>query len=155
MQRDRVALVTGANQGVGLQVAKELVANGLTVLVGSRNLERGEAAAKEIGPGAIALQIDVTDLASIAAAAERIREEFGRLDLLVNNAGISNTRKGNSSLEEYAERSKASNASLWTKYARSGRPMCSVSSLSIRRCCRSFASRRMAASSMYRAESAR
>jgi NAD(P)-dependent dehydrogenase (short-subunit alcohol dehydrogenase family) len=109
---DRIALVTGANQGVGLQVAKELVAKGLTVLVGSRNFERGDAAAKEIGPGAIALQIDVTDQASITAAAERIHDEFGRLDLLVNNAGISNTRKGNLSLEEYAELSKASNASL-------------------------------------------
>ncbi len=63
------------------------------MLVGSRNFERGEAAAKEIGPGAIALQLDVTDQASIAAAAERIRKEFGRLDLLVNNAAISNTRK--------------------------------------------------------------
>ena len=61
MHDKRVALVTGANQGVGLQVAKELVAHGLTVLVGSRNFERGEAAAKEIGPGAIALQLDVTD----------------------------------------------------------------------------------------------
>ena len=109
---DRIALITGANQGVGLQVAKELVAKGLTVLVGSRNFERGDAAAKEIGPGAIALQIDVTDQASITAAAERIREEFGRLDLLVNNAGISNTGKGSLSLEEYAELSKASNASL-------------------------------------------
>jgi NAD(P)-dependent dehydrogenase (short-subunit alcohol dehydrogenase family) len=109
---DRIALVTGANQGVGLQVAKELVAHGLTVLVGSRNFERGQAAAGEIGPGAIALQIDVTDQASITAAAERIRKEFGRLDLLVNNAGISNTRRGSVSIEEYAERSKASNASL-------------------------------------------
>src|SRR5580693_6014321 len=63
MQSKRVALITGANQGVGLQVAKELVANGLTVLVGSRNFERGEAAAKEIGPGAVALQIDATALA--------------------------------------------------------------------------------------------
>jgi len=53
MRDQRVALVTGANQGVGLQVAKELVANGLTVLVASRNVVRGEAAAKEIGPGAI------------------------------------------------------------------------------------------------------
>ena len=112
MPDKRIALVTGANQGVGLQVAKELVANGLTVLVGSRNLERGEVAAKEIGPGAIAIQIDVTDIASINAAAERIRQEFGRLDLLVNNAGISNTSKGDSSLEEYAERSRASTVSL-------------------------------------------
>jgi NAD(P)-dependent dehydrogenase (short-subunit alcohol dehydrogenase family) len=112
MHDKRVALVTGANQGVGFQVAKELVANGVTVLVGSRDLARGEAAAKEIGPGAIALQLDVTDLASIAAAAERIRKEFGRLDLLVNNAAISNTRKGDLSLQEYAQITLASNASL-------------------------------------------
>jgi NAD(P)-dependent dehydrogenase (short-subunit alcohol dehydrogenase family) len=110
--KKRIALVTGANQGVGLQVAKELVANGLIVLVGSRNIERGEAAVKEIGPGAIALQLDVTDRASIAAAADRIRNEFGRLDLLVNNAAISNTRKGDLSLEEYGKISRASNASL-------------------------------------------
>jgi NAD(P)-dependent dehydrogenase (short-subunit alcohol dehydrogenase family) len=108
----RIALVTGANQGVGRQVAKELVANGLTVLVGSRNFERGEAAAKEIGPGAIALQLDVTDRASVAAAAARIRSEFGRLDVLVNNAAISNTEKGNLSLREYAKLTLASNVSL-------------------------------------------
>ena len=98
MQDKRIALVTGANQGVGHQVAKELVANGLTVLVGSRNFERGEAAATEIGSSAIPLQLDVTDLVSIATASERIRKERGRLDLLVNNAVISNTRKGSLSL---------------------------------------------------------
>src|ERR1700722_12792384 len=112
MHDKRVALVTGANQGVGLQVAKQLVAHGITVLVGSRDLSRGKAAAHEIGPGATALQLDVTDQASIAAAAERIRNEFGRIDLLVNNAAISNTRKGNLSLEEYKKISLASNASL-------------------------------------------
>jgi NAD(P)-dependent dehydrogenase (short-subunit alcohol dehydrogenase family) len=89
MQDKRIALVTGANQGVGRQVAKELVANGLTVLLGSRNFERGEAAATEIGSSAIPLQLDVTDRVSIATAAERIRKQFGRLDLLVNNAAIS------------------------------------------------------------------
>ncbi len=114
MQDSRIALVTGANQGVGLQVTKELVAKGHTVLLGSRSLARGETAAKEIGPGAIALQLDVTDRASIAAAAERIRAEFGRLNLLVNNAAISNTRKQqlSLSLQDYANISLASNASL-------------------------------------------
>jgi NAD(P)-dependent dehydrogenase (short-subunit alcohol dehydrogenase family) len=84
-----VALVTGANKGIGLQIAKDLAARGLTVLVGSRNLERGEAAARSVGADARALQLDVTNQASIAAAAERIRNELGRLDVLVNNAGIS------------------------------------------------------------------
>ena len=66
MQDKPVALITGANQGIGLQIAKDLVAHGFTVLVGSRNLERGEAAAKEVGPD--------TDQASITASAERIRK---------------------------------------------------------------------------------
>lgn len=110
----RIALVTGANQGVGFQVAKELAENGVIVLVGSRNLERGESAAKEIGKGAIALQLDVTDRTSIAGAAEFIGKEFGRLDLLVNNAAISNTRKQalGLSLVDYKNISLASNVSL-------------------------------------------
>lgn len=96
MTDTRVALVTGANQGIGLQIAKELAAHGLTVLVGSRDLERGEEAARSIGAGAHAIQIDVTDQASIAAAAERIRSEFGRLDVLMNNAGISRAKPNQS-----------------------------------------------------------
>ena len=112
MQDKSVALVTGANQGIGLQIAKDLVAHGFTVLVGSRNLERGEAAAEDIGPDAHALRLDVTDPASIAAAAERIRKEPGRLDLLVNNAGISKTTERSMGSPEYAASSQASNASL-------------------------------------------
>jgi NAD(P)-dependent dehydrogenase (short-subunit alcohol dehydrogenase family) len=88
MSEDRVALITGANKGIGLQIAKDLAAHGLTVLIGSRNLENGRAAAKTIGDKAHAVQLDVTDEASISAAANRIRSEFGRLDVLVNNAGI-------------------------------------------------------------------
>ena len=113
MQNKSVALVTGANQGIGLQIAKDLVAHGFTVLVGSRNLQRGEAAAKEVGPDARALQLDVTDQASITAAAECIRDDFGRLDVLVNNAAISNTSKQpDMSVQEYAKLTRPSNVSL-------------------------------------------
>jgi NAD(P)-dependent dehydrogenase (short-subunit alcohol dehydrogenase family) len=93
MQDKPVALVTGANQGIGFQIAKDLVARGFTVLVGSRNFERGEAAAKEVGSDAHALHLDVTDQASIIAAAKRVQSEFGRLDVLIQNAAISNTNK--------------------------------------------------------------
>jgi NAD(P)-dependent dehydrogenase (short-subunit alcohol dehydrogenase family) len=112
MPDERIALVTGANQGVGFQVAKEVVKSGATVFVGSRNFERGELAAKELGSGAIAIQLDVTDHSSIAAAAERIRKEFGRLDLLVNNAAISNTNRGEEPIQEYAKKTVASKVSL-------------------------------------------
>jgi NAD(P)-dependent dehydrogenase (short-subunit alcohol dehydrogenase family) len=113
MQNRRVALVTGANQGVGFEVVKKLVANGVTALAGSRDFGRGQASAKEIGAGAIAIQLDVTDKASIASAAERIRTEFGRLDLLVNNAAISNTSKlPGMSIGEYAKLTRPSNVSL-------------------------------------------
>jgi len=90
MPTERIALITGANQGVGLEVATKLAAHGVTVYVGSRDPGRGEAAAGGIGAGGIgaagtgaagigagatAIQLDVTDLASIAAAADRIRTE--------------------------------------------------------------------------------
>lgn len=96
MAEDRVALVTGANQGIGHQIAKELAGKGLTVLVGARDLSKGEAAAREIGDRAHAIQIDVTDQASIDEAADRIRTEFGRLDVLMNNAGISRAKPNQS-----------------------------------------------------------
>jgi NAD(P)-dependent dehydrogenase (short-subunit alcohol dehydrogenase family) len=113
MQDKPVALVTGANQGIGLQIAKELAAKNFTVLVGSRNLARGEAAAKTIEGDARALQLDVTDQASIAAAAERIRTELGRLDVLVNNAAISNTRmRPGVSFDEYSKSTRPSNVNL-------------------------------------------
>jgi NAD(P)-dependent dehydrogenase (short-subunit alcohol dehydrogenase family) len=89
MSNARIALVTGANQGIGFQVAKELAAHGWTVLVGARDREKGQTAAAKIGKGAEFLPLEVTDAASIKEAAERIRTAHGRLDLLVNNAAIS------------------------------------------------------------------
>src|SRR5580698_3290042 len=113
MQDKLVALVTGANQGIGLQIAKDLVTHGFIVLVGSRNLERVEAAARYVGAEAHALQLDVTDQSSITSAAERVRKEFGRLDVLVNNAAISNTSKlPGQSVEDYSRLNRASTVSL-------------------------------------------
>lgn len=112
MQDNRVALVTGANQGIGLQIAIGLARHGFTVLVGSRNLARGEDAAKGIEGDARAIQLDVTDQASIDAAADHIRAEIGRLDVLVNNAGIAHAGAGNRSLAEIVKTGRASVASL-------------------------------------------
>src|SRR5258705_5962783 len=107
-----VALVTGANKGIGFQIAKDLAAHGFTVLVGSRTLEHGETAAKSIGADARVLQLDVTSQASIDAAAERIRNELGRLDVLVNNAGVSHAGEPGRSLAEMARSGRLSVASL-------------------------------------------
>jgi NAD(P)-dependent dehydrogenase (short-subunit alcohol dehydrogenase family) len=113
MNDKRVALITGANQGIGLQIAKDLAAKNFTVLVGSRDLAKGERAVRTIDGDARAIQLDVTDAASIAAAAARIRQELGRLDVLVNNAAISNTnRRPGQSVEEYSRTTRPSNVSL-------------------------------------------
>jgi len=77
--------VTGANRGLGFETARRLVAAGHTVYVGSRNADRGRAAAERLD--ARAVQLDVNDDKSVAAAAETIAEGGG-LDVLVNNAGI-------------------------------------------------------------------
>ncbi|MFB7598815.1 SDR family oxidoreductase [Streptomyces sp. NPDC056160] len=82
---DRTALVTGANKGIGQQIARLLVAEGFAVHVGSRDAGRGRRAVEEMGGAARLLVLDVTDPDSIAAAAG----EVDRLDVLVNNAGIS------------------------------------------------------------------
>jgi NAD(P)-dependent dehydrogenase (short-subunit alcohol dehydrogenase family) len=81
------ALVTGATRGIGRAVAAELGRLGLTVLIGARDPARGEEVARELGGEAV--HLDVTDPDSIAKAAAWIGEHHGRLDVLVNNAGIS------------------------------------------------------------------
>jgi NAD(P)-dependent dehydrogenase (short-subunit alcohol dehydrogenase family) len=83
-----VAVVTGANRGIGLEVCRQLASAGFRVVLGSRDLERGRAAAESIGAGVVACALDVADDASVAAAAGRVRDELGRCDALVNNAAI-------------------------------------------------------------------
>jgi NAD(P)-dependent dehydrogenase (short-subunit alcohol dehydrogenase family) len=88
MNNDSTALVTGANKGIGKEIARQLADAGMTVLVGSRDAERGRRAVEEIGGAARLLVLDVTDDASVAAAARQVEQEVGRLDVLVNNAGV-------------------------------------------------------------------
>ncbi|MFF2147084.1 SDR family oxidoreductase [Kitasatospora sp. NPDC058190] len=91
MTTNRIILITGANKGIGLATAGELARAGHTVLIGARDPERGAAAAAALtaeGLGARFVRLDVTDPATIAAAAELIAAEYGRLDTLVNNAGV-------------------------------------------------------------------
>lgn len=87
----RIALVTGANKGIGLEVARQLAAQGIDTIVAARDAQRGAEAARSIaaqGGSARALVLDVTDTASIAAAAADVTAREGRLDILINNAGI-------------------------------------------------------------------
>lgn len=83
-----VAVVTGASSGIGAATARELAAAGLALALLARGLDRIAAIAEEIGNGAIAIEADVTDRASLVAAADRVRTELGRATVLVNNAGV-------------------------------------------------------------------
>lgn len=110
--KKKVALVTGANTGVGLQVARALADNGYTVYVGARDLQKGEAAASEIGTNAKAIHLDITDTASINEAVAKIGNEFGYLTLLVNNAATSHAGKPGRTMEEVLGAQKPSVAPL-------------------------------------------
>jgi NAD(P)-dependent dehydrogenase (short-subunit alcohol dehydrogenase family) len=94
MTDNTVALVTGANKGIGREIVAQLGARGLTVLLAGRNPRLVEPAAAELGVRAVIL--DVTDDASVAAAAKLVEADYGRLDVLVNNAGITGGRDDNS-----------------------------------------------------------
>jgi NAD(P)-dependent dehydrogenase (short-subunit alcohol dehydrogenase family) len=86
-----IALISGANKGIGYEIARGLGAKKITVLVGARDEARGQAAADKLkaeGADARFVKLDVTDHETIRCAAEWIGEQFGRLDILVNNAGI-------------------------------------------------------------------
>jgi NAD(P)-dependent dehydrogenase (short-subunit alcohol dehydrogenase family) len=87
----RVAVITGANKGIGLEIARQLAREGVTVYLGARDEARGREAAEKLrgeGLDARPLRLEVTDDGSVAAAAAFVEKDAGRLDILVNNAGI-------------------------------------------------------------------
>lgn len=111
-EKNKIALVTGANTGVGFQITKALSENNYTVYVGARNLEKGIKAAQQLGEHAIAIELDVTKKDTINSAAKLILEKHGKLDLLVNNAGISHAGKSGRTVEEVLAANKPSIASI-------------------------------------------
>jgi NAD(P)-dependent dehydrogenase (short-subunit alcohol dehydrogenase family) len=95
----KIALISGANKGIGFETARQLGQLGITVLLGARDLTKGEAAAETLkaeGIDARAIQLDVVNSADIHAAAQFIESEFGHLDILVNNAGMNTETLGSS-----------------------------------------------------------
>ncbi|HJQ28022.1 MAG TPA: SDR family NAD(P)-dependent oxidoreductase [Rubrobacter sp.] len=89
-ENGRVALVSGGNRGIGLEVCRQLAGREITVVMGSRDVEQGRAAAAGLSGSVVVRQLDVADPKSVERLSRSIEEEFGRLDILVNNAGISN-----------------------------------------------------------------
>lgn len=92
-----IALVTGANKGIGFEIARQLGEKGVHIILGARDVERGRAAAQALaaeGHAVESVHLDLNDEASIAAAASSIARGHGRLDILVNNAGIVDAADG-------------------------------------------------------------
>ena len=97
MTTHKVALVTGGNKGIGLEIARQLAQSGIAVFLGARDLTRGQQAVAGLastGVDAEAIEIDLNDEQTIAAAAQVIGDRHGRLDILVNNAGIVDAEDG-------------------------------------------------------------
>ncbi|NOT61232.1 MAG: SDR family oxidoreductase [Acidobacteria bacterium] len=91
MQEKKVALITGANKGIGFETARQLGQQGITVLVGARDEKRGNEAATTLqaeGVDAHFLHVDMSDAATFTKAAKFIADKFGKLDILINNAGV-------------------------------------------------------------------
>jgi len=101
---NKTALVTGGNSGIGFATSKRFVAEGAKVAITGRNVERLEAAARELGPQALALAADATDIAATETAIAKAAEHFGKLDILFANAGIpGHTPVGSASLDVFEQ----------------------------------------------------
>ena len=87
----RTALITGANRGIGREIARQLAAAGMTVVIGARDPRLGEEAARAIPGAARAEQLDVTDPGSVEACGRRLAQDGVEIDVLVNNAGLYTT----------------------------------------------------------------
>jgi NAD(P)-dependent dehydrogenase (short-subunit alcohol dehydrogenase family) len=99
---NKTALITGGNSGIGLATARLFVAEGARVAITGRNQATLEAAAKELGPNAIAIVADATDIAATEKAVKQAVEKFGKLDIVFANAGIpGNTPIGGTTLEAF------------------------------------------------------
>ncbi len=101
---NKIALITGANKGIGFETAHQLGQQGITVLLGARDLVKGQQAADKLikeGINAYAVKLDVTSDSDIVAVKDFIEKKYGRLDILVNNAGIAQGEElfGNSTLD--------------------------------------------------------
>jgi NAD(P)-dependent dehydrogenase (short-subunit alcohol dehydrogenase family) len=105
MENGRVALVSGGNRGIGLEVCRQLAGRGITVVMGSRDAEQGRDAASNLPDGVVVHQLDVSEPESVERLARSVEEEFGRLDVLVNNAAISND-EGQSGVDADLDRVK-------------------------------------------------
>jgi NAD(P)-dependent dehydrogenase (short-subunit alcohol dehydrogenase family) len=90
MENGRVALVSGGNRGIGLEVCRQLSGQGVTVVIGSRDEDRGRTAAEGLEGDVVPHQLDVADAGSVDRMAAFLEDRYGRLDVLVNNAAISN-----------------------------------------------------------------
>ena len=103
MNNKKIALITGANKGIGLETARQLGKKDITVLLGARDMKKGNAAAKKLrdeGIDAHAIEIDVSDPSSVRKAAAQVESDFGRLDILVNNAGVMTDERGKNVSEQ-------------------------------------------------------
>ena len=86
----RVALVSGANRGIGREIVRQLAEKRITTILGSRNEEKGRTAAEGMNGNVVVKRLDVIDEDSVYRLASFVEDEFGRLDILINNAGIAN-----------------------------------------------------------------